>query len=76
MEPVTHERLTSWAESCLRINHLNTLVQRELTSGSTARAAELSERARHRAWTLFNEMLAAGASKPDGYAEPGEPESA
>jgi hypothetical protein len=72
MEPVTQERLTIWAESCLRINHLNTLVQRELVSGTASRAVQLSERARRRAWTLFNEMVAAGASKPDGYAEPAD----
>jgi len=54
-----------------RINHLNTLVQREAENGSRARAAELSERAQRRAWELFNEMVAAGASKPDGYREPG-----
>ena len=52
------------------INHLNTLVQRE--NGLTARAADLSERARRRAWDLFNEVVAAGASKPEGYREPDE----
>ena len=52
MDPVTPERLTAWAESCLRINHLNTLVQRELAGGAPQRAAELAERARVRAWKL------------------------
>jgi hypothetical protein len=70
MAEISHDTLTRWAESCLRINHLNTLVQRE--NGLTARAADLSERARRRAWELFNEMIAAGASKPEGYRDPDE----
>ena len=69
MTEVTHELLTKWAESCLRINHLNTLVQREISDRRLHRAAELSERARRRAWDLFNEMVAAGASKPAKYTE-------
>ena len=54
-------QLTAWAESCLSVNHLNTLVQREIEAKSYARASELSERARKGAWALFNEMLACGA---------------
>jgi hypothetical protein len=69
MEP-TQPQLTTWAESCLRINHLNTLVQREIQAGKYERALELSERARRRAWTIFNELVAAGAALPDGYALP------
>ena len=72
MTEVTHELLTKWAESCLRINHLNTIVQREIRAARLHRAAELSERARRRAWDLFNEMVAAGASKPAKYTEPDE----
>jgi hypothetical protein len=68
---VTSEQLTTWADSLLHVNHLNTLVQREIAAKSFDRAAELSERARKRAWAMFNEMLAAGAQKPAGYAEPG-----
>jgi len=68
---VTETQLTAWAESLLSINHLNTLVQREIEAKAYARATDLSERARKRAWVLFNEMLAAGAVKPPGYAEPG-----
>ena len=68
---ITVVQLTAWAESCLSVNHLNTLVQREIEAKSYARAAELSERARKRAWVLFNEMLACGAVKPPGYTEPG-----
>jgi hypothetical protein len=68
---VTPEQLTTWAENCLRINHLNTLVQREIASASLQRSqAELSERARRRAWELFNELVAAGATKPPRYTEP------
>jgi len=72
MAEISHDVLTRWADNCHRINHRNTLVQREAENGSRARAAELSERARRRAWELFNEMVAAGASKPDGYREPDE----
>jgi hypothetical protein len=70
MNDVTREQLTRWADSCLRINHLNTLVQREISSGTFERAVDLSERARRRAWDLFNEMIEAGASKPAKYQEP------
>jgi hypothetical protein len=66
---LTIEQLTRWADSCLHINHLNTLVQREIAANST-RASELSERARRRAWQMLNELFAAGAKKPDGYCEP------
>jgi hypothetical protein len=72
MTEVTNELLTKWAESCIRINHLNTLVQREISDGRLHRAGELSERARRRAWDLFNEMVAAGASKPAKHTEPDE----
>ncbi|MBR0797242.1 hypothetical protein JQ615_17770 [Bradyrhizobium jicamae] len=66
---IGQKQLTEWAETCLRINHLNTLVQREIKSGTAQRAAELSERARRRAWIMFREMIAAGAAKPPGYTE-------
>jgi hypothetical protein len=73
---LTIEQLTRWADSCLHINHLNTLVQREIAANSPARATDLSERARKRAWQMLNEMFAAGAVKPVGYCEPDiEPES-
>jgi hypothetical protein len=68
--PASDDQLSQWAESCLHANHLNTLVQREIAAGNLDRARELSERARSRAWTLFNEMVAAGGKKPEGYAEP------
>jgi hypothetical protein len=68
---VTAEQLTHWAGECLSINHLNTLVQREIKANSLVRAAALSERARSRAWKMLNEMFAAGAVKPEGYCEPG-----
>lgn len=69
---IPHEALDRWAETCLRMNHLGTLVHRELESGSKSRALDLAERARVRAWTLFNELLEFGARKPDGYREPDE----
>jgi hypothetical protein len=60
------------AESCLRMNHLNTLVQRELEAGHKERARDLTERARVRAWTMFNDLIRLGAKKPDEYCEPDE----
>lgn len=68
---ISAEQLTQWADSLLHINHLNTLVQREIEANSLSRATELSERARKRAWQMLNEMFAAGAEKPEGYCEPG-----
>lgn len=47
------------------------LVQREIDSRSYARASDLSERARERAWVMLNGIYAAGARKPEGYTEPG-----
>ena len=65
------EVLTRWAETCLHMNHLGTLIQRELApTQEHERAIDLSERARKRAWTLLNEMFDFGAKKPDGYREP------
>jgi hypothetical protein len=72
MSDITHEQLTRWADSCLRINHLNTLVQREIRDGAKTRAMLFSERARRAAWDLHNEMIAAGASKPNAHREPEE----
>jgi hypothetical protein len=68
---ISKEKLSEWAETCIRMNHLNTLVQREIDAKSYARARELSERSRTRAWELFNQLVAHGASKPQGFAEPG-----
>ena len=69
---ISQRQLTEWAESCLRINHLNTLVQREVDGGRLKRAKHLSERARQRVWLLFNELVRSGANKPSGYCEPSE----
>lgn len=69
---VSQDALTRWAEACRRINHLDTLVQREIAAGSLERARQLAERARVRAWNLFNDMVRAGARKPEGYREPDE----
>ena len=68
---ISKEKLSEWAEACIRMNHLNTLVQREIDAKSLTRARELSERARTRAWALFNELVTHGADKPEGFAEPG-----
>jgi hypothetical protein len=70
MLTLSHQLITEWADACLRINHLNTLAQREIATSSPERAKELSERARTAAWNLFNAMIAAGADKPANYAEP------
>ncbi len=67
---INRSLLTEWAESLLHMNHHGTLIQRELESGNIKRAAGLAERARKRAWKLFNEMLEHGAEKPKGYSEP------
>ena len=67
---VSMEQLSRWADECHRINHLHTLLQRELETGSLDRAGELSERARRRAWEMLNEMFAAGIPKPADYCEP------
>jgi hypothetical protein len=68
---VSEELLTRWAESCLHMNHLGTLVQRELLPNKqNARAIELSERARRRAFELLNELLEHGAKMPAGYENP------
>jgi len=64
------DQLTIWAESLIHINHLNTLVKREIDAGHLDRAKQLSERARQRAWIMLNEMFAKGAAKPEGYCEP------
>ncbi len=69
-KPVSRDQLTKWAESCLRMQHLDDLVQREISASSLPRAKHLAERARRRAWVLFNEMIEAGGSKPPGYCEP------
>ena len=69
--PVAHA--SAWAENCIRINHLQTLLQRELDPDLNSRAFDLSERARVSAWTMFNEMVDAGAQKPEGYREPDPP---
>jgi DnaJ domain len=67
---ISEEQLSEWALGCLHMNHLGTLVQRELKPTlEHARALELSERARRRAWELFNDLLIHGANKPEGYTE-------
>ncbi|QNA85047.1 hypothetical protein G4G27_14365 [Sphingomonas sp. So64.6b] len=79
-EPRVTERerpkLTEWADECLRINHLDTLVQREIKAGTLIRAADPSERARVAAWRLFNEMMSSFEVKtlslsPSGAVNPG-----
>jgi hypothetical protein len=68
---LSRELLTRWAESCLRMNHLGTLIEREIEGcDGGERALDLAERARRRAWDLFNELVEHGARKPDGYQEP------
>jgi hypothetical protein len=73
MTQVSEELLTRWAESCLHMQHLGTLIRREfLPTEKNARALDLAERIERSAWALFNEFLEHGAKKPAGYQEPGE----
>jgi hypothetical protein len=58
---VPQAALDAWAQTALRENHLNTLVQRAIEDGDLIRARALAERARAAAWSMFNEMLVCGA---------------
>ena len=70
---LSEDLLTRWAESCIHLNHLGALIQRELSpTKENARAIDLAERARRRAWTLLIELFEHGAKKPEGYMEPSE----
>ena len=53
--------LSRWADSSLRIGHLNTLLERAIQEGSLERACALSGRAQSAAFSMFNELVAAGA---------------
>jgi tetratricopeptide (TPR) repeat protein len=68
---ISRDQLTEWAGSLLHMNHHGTLIARALESGNVMRAKDLAERARRRAWRMFNELVALGAEKPEGYCEPG-----
>ncbi len=74
MISISVEQASVWAESCLHMNHHQTLIQRELVGKKEDRAMDLSERSRMRAWRLFNELITAGARKPEGYCERNEPD--
>jgi hypothetical protein len=63
--------LTEWAESLLHVNHLATLVKREIEAGNLERSSDLAERARKRVWRIMNELFEQGAEQPNGYREPG-----
>lgn len=67
---ISKDTLTEWADTTLHMNHLGTLVQRELEKGDIERASRLAERARKRARKLLNELFEIGAEKPEGYCEP------
>jgi hypothetical protein len=80
MAEIPKEVLTRWAEECLHMNHLGTLLGRELkgrarSDQELARAVDLAERARVCAWRVLNELFDHGADKPEGYCEPGTPGS-
>lgn len=65
------ELLTEWSDICLTMNHQGTLAGRAVdVEERNARALNLIERARRRAWALHNDLLKHGARKPKGYAEP------
>lgn len=67
---ISKTQLTAWAESLIHMNHHGTLVQRAIKTGDMERVADLSERARKRAWKMLNELFESGAEKPQGYREP------
>ena len=67
---LSKDQLTEWAESLIHMNHHGTLIQREILGGDLNRAAQLTERARKRAWKMLNEMFEHGAEKPKDYCEP------
>jgi len=67
---ISEELLTEWAMSCVHINHLGTLIQRELAQrGVHARAVDLAERAGRSAWALRNEFGQHGARNSDATIE-------
>ena len=72
---IAEPQLSRWADECLHINHLNTLIEREIDGNNLRRARELSGRAQRRAWTMLNEMWDAGAQRPEAYREPEQPSS-
>jgi hypothetical protein len=60
--PVSEELLTEWSLSCVHINHLGTLLQKELRhDGEHANAIDLAERLGQRAWALHKELRQHGA---------------
>lgn len=60
--PVSEELLTEWSLSCVHINHLGTLLQKELQrDGEHATAIDLAERVGQRAWTLHEDLRQHGA---------------
>jgi hypothetical protein len=60
--PVSEELITEWSLSCMHINHLGTLLQKELRrDGEHANAIDLAERVGQRAWTLHEELRQHGA---------------
>jgi hypothetical protein len=59
---VSEELLTEWSLSCVHINHLGTLLQKELRrDGEHANAIDLAERVGQRAWALHEELRQHGA---------------
>ena len=71
--PISRAVLTRWAESYLMMNHLGTLVRKEMAdeSGSDL-ARDLAERARKLARHLFDELVAYGAKMPEGDPKTGK----
>lgn len=59
---VSEEVLTEWSLSCAHMNHLGTLIQKELRCiGEHTSAIDLAERVGQRAWTLHQELRQYGA---------------
>jgi hypothetical protein len=64
------DQLIEWVESLISMNHLGTLVNREIAAGNLERASQLAERSRNGAWKMLNELFEYGVDKPEGYCEP------
>lgn len=60
--PVSEEVLTEWAMSCVHVNHLGTLIQRELLPhGEHARSIDLADQIARGARTFGSELHQQGA---------------
>ena len=67
---ISEELLTRWSLSCVHINHLGTLLQRELQrNGEYARLIDLAERIARTAWDLSCDLRQHGARNSNALIE-------